>query len=1017
MASVVGNVPIAITGMHRSGTSMITRALHDSGLHLIGAGAEELIDAAEDNPEGFWENKAIVACNDDLLEATAGAWDNPPELPPQAVDDPRVHHVAEAATTAIAALSEHEHWGFKDPRICLTAAYWLDLLPDLRFIVCVRHPLEVALSLKRRNQNSYSLGLALWERYYASVLEVIPADRRLVTHYDTFFVDPEGEIARLCAFAGLEPAPPRVRADLRHHTIGVGFDDAGVSTSLRALYADLCREAGAALAPEPPPDEGRVRRLILDGAVAARHADQRQDAVDRLDEREAQFQAEHRDRIRRPRGAARLRTEGGGRSRRRDARADELGCPDGSARRPDRCSHSCDGRASRDRASAQGGAVGGPPAPAAGAEPDPTSPARRSARGRGSNSHCRYRGSASHPPPTSAGPQAGAPRPTSGRSRHRRPGAYRASGRSQPRTVGPVHGEALPPPAQRTVRGARAKALRLEDPFRRLVRRVIATGRRSAGRSARVAVHRLPPDAQRQVRRVRRLVRRGVADPVPTAKAVGLRLPPPARRVARRAWRAARRLRAGGAAQFRGEGDRRPAAPPKGPALRQWKDGYERMVAAAIPDGAPWLVVLPGSPSEVRDARAPRATPFPSSPRNRPFADDLAHIAHLEALRFEGYRHLVLPEGSRPWFRQRSELRDHVMRTYRTVVDEESAGAVFDLFETAVAGTRSLRGEVDRLSAELPHAPAVLDWTALALAGDLPGEATFTPPPGDRLPYLDRSVEIVVVDRTHDVAEARRVASHGVITVAAGATGIDVRDVEDIGTVPGTSGLRVLVWSNAADSDDAWRAHLAERAAEAGADVRFAEIDAAGLVAATNHDVVVVVEPHVLPLPGAIEAAAALAASMPDTAIAGKVLRADGRLESAGGTVFSDRSVALIAGTSTEVRASVARVCHVPSAGRRASLPPTSSLWAAVPAGVQAGTGRSFLREWCAEVWAHGGSVVYQPTVAAVRVTGDGGEASVPLHSSSWQRVLDLRPARPADLTDGAWRYLLAHDDVEACRR
>ena len=76
---------------------MITRALHDSGLHLIGSDAEELIDAAEDNPEGFWENKAIVACNDELLEATGGSWDNPPELPPQAADDPRVAHLAESA--------------------------------------------------------------------------------------------------------------------------------------------------------------------------------------------------------------------------------------------------------------------------------------------------------------------------------------------------------------------------------------------------------------------------------------------------------------------------------------------------------------------------------------------------------------------------------------------------------------------------------------------------------------------------------------------------------------------------------------------------------------------------------------------------------------------------------------------------------------------------------------------------------------------------------------------------------
>jgi hypothetical protein len=67
-------------------------------------------------------------------------------------------------------------------------------------------------------------------------------------------------------------------------------------------------------------------------------------------------------------------------------------------------------------------------------------------------------------------------------------------------------------------------------------------------------------------------------------------------------------------------------------------------------------------------------------------------------------------------------------------------------------------------------------------------------------------------------------------------------------------------------------------------------------------------------------------------------------------------------------------------------------------------------------VWQQGGAVVYHPDVAAVRVAGDGGEPSIPLEASAWQRVLDLRPARPPELGDGAWRYLLAHDDVEACR-
>ncbi|MDZ7673823.1 MAG: hypothetical protein U5K30_01960 [Acidimicrobiales bacterium] len=80
-------------------------------------------------------------------------------------------------------------------------------------------------------------------------------------------------------------------------------------------------------------------------------------------------------------------------------------------------------------------------------------------------------------------------------------------------------------------------------------------------------------------------------------------------------------------------------------------------------------------------------------------------------------------------------------------------------------------------------------------------------------------------------------------------------------------------------------------------------------------------------------------------------------------------------------------------------------------------SGAAFLREWCSQVWATGGSVRYHPDVTSVRVRGDGGEASTPLRESSWQRVLDLRPQRPTELSEGAWRYLLARDDVESCRR
>jgi hypothetical protein len=204
------------------------------------------------------------------------------------------------------------------------------------------------------------------------------------------------------------------------------------------------------------------------------------------------------------------------------------------------------------------------------------------------------------------------------------------------------------------------------------------------------------------------------------------------------------------------------------------------------------------------------------------------------------------------------------------------------------------------------------------------------------------------------------------------------------------------------------------RVAAAGADVRFSDLGGAGLSACADHDVVIAVERHVLPLPGTIEAAARLAAADPTAAVAAKILRADGALEAAGGTVFSDRSVALIGGSSTDVRAPwhdyVRPVCWAPGLVAAAS-----SLWASARA-PEALPDRAFLREWCAAVWAQGGSVVYHPTVAAVRVAGDGTEPSMALRESSWQRVLDLRPARPRELSDGAWRYLLAHDDTEACR-
>ena len=64
-------MPVAIAGMHRSGTSMVARLLQQCGLDL--GPTDQLLPPRPDNPEGFWEHAAFVALNDDILTAAGGS--------------------------------------------------------------------------------------------------------------------------------------------------------------------------------------------------------------------------------------------------------------------------------------------------------------------------------------------------------------------------------------------------------------------------------------------------------------------------------------------------------------------------------------------------------------------------------------------------------------------------------------------------------------------------------------------------------------------------------------------------------------------------------------------------------------------------------------------------------------------------------------------------------------------------------------------------------------------------------
>ena len=64
---------VLIIGMHRSGTSLIARYIHDLGYSI----GDDIMSPSFDNPEGFYENNLIVELNNSILKKFGSTWDRP----------------------------------------------------------------------------------------------------------------------------------------------------------------------------------------------------------------------------------------------------------------------------------------------------------------------------------------------------------------------------------------------------------------------------------------------------------------------------------------------------------------------------------------------------------------------------------------------------------------------------------------------------------------------------------------------------------------------------------------------------------------------------------------------------------------------------------------------------------------------------------------------------------------------------------------------------------------------------
>jgi hypothetical protein len=212
---------VCVLGMSRTGSSLTTRVLNLAGVYLgpeeellqkelrqlAGEGESVIARASEANPEGFWEHYRIMRLNERILRALGGSWRNPPSPPPGWESSGEFAAEREEARALLTqSFDDQRLWGWKDPRNSLTLPFWQQLLPAMRYVICLRNPMDVAASLERRDGTSLEQGVALWLTYVASALVNTSGRPRIFISYESHFDDPRGTAARLAGFVGRDGA-------------------------------------------------------------------------------------------------------------------------------------------------------------------------------------------------------------------------------------------------------------------------------------------------------------------------------------------------------------------------------------------------------------------------------------------------------------------------------------------------------------------------------------------------------------------------------------------------------------------------------------------------------------------------------------------------------------------------------------------------------------------------------------------------------------------------------------------
>ncbi|WP_312727859.1 glycoside hydrolase family 99-like domain-containing protein, partial [Stutzerimonas kunmingensis] len=245
---------VVVLGMHRSGTSAITRGLQVLGVDL----SNRLLQAETGNNEkGFWEDIDITAFDVDLLAEMGHDWHTLAPLTPQEFERPEVEALKLRAVQLLRdKLADTTIFGLKDPRMCRLMPFWVDVFAhlklDVSFVIACRNPMSVAHSLARRNGFALEKSYLLWLEHMLLSIKHTANGRRVFVDYDQLLGEPLVQLERISTSLGLpfstqsqdsiEYQHEFLERSLRHTAFGPEDLrlDAAVTADAQQLHELLC---------------------------------------------------------------------------------------------------------------------------------------------------------------------------------------------------------------------------------------------------------------------------------------------------------------------------------------------------------------------------------------------------------------------------------------------------------------------------------------------------------------------------------------------------------------------------------------------------------------------------------------------------------------------------------------------------------------------------------------------------------------------------------------------------------